>query len=121
MRWCARVLEGLFVLFFGTLVVYLLRHYLVLACCIGMASCLIGLWVIGLLERSRKRKAGETIVKGPTGPLGEAVRLSADVKGTSNVVLGGMEVHAKGAVTKPAAPPSGPTGPTSTGSDEEAK
>jgi hypothetical protein len=100
----ANVFEGLLVLFLGTLVVYLLRHWVIYGCLTGMAICIIGLYVIGIVEKRRKKpqlapshtaslvvsegasivaapgSAGDSvflkIVKGATGPIGEAVRMS---------------------------------------------
>ncbi len=112
MQWFSRFLEGLFLLFAGTLVIYLIRHFLPWGCVVGMALCLIGLYIIGRVERSRKRKKGEPVLKGATGAIGEAVRLSTTKTGTAKIELPGLDVRARGVVGKPGvAGATGPTGP----------
>jgi hypothetical protein len=116
-------LEALFVLLLGTIVIYWLRHYLVLGCCVGMALCLIGIWIIGKIEGNRKRKAASSVplhsislpegsslaaavgsrdssfivnvVKGVTGPIGDAVKMSL---GSGQSEVAGT---AKGTVSNP--------------------
>jgi hypothetical protein len=140
----ANLLEALFVLFLGTALIYLLRHFLILGCCLGMLVCLIGLNVIGRIQRARRRKlekvpvppeahsvltipegatlttavgtAGESvllrIVKGATGPIGEAVRSSLVSPPSSGIS------DAAGIAKGPTPPHEGligPTGPMGTG------
>ncbi|MGC2176070.1 MAG: hypothetical protein WA614_11465 [Acidimicrobiales bacterium] len=109
MQWFARFLEGLFLLFAGTLVIYLIRHFLPWGCAIGMALCLIGLYIVGRIQQGRKRKAGEPVVTGATGAIGEAVRLST--------ARAGLDIQAKGVVGKPGV--WGATGPRMSGNAPE--
>ncbi len=120
LRWLARVLEGLFVLFAGTIVIYLLRHFLVLGCGIGMVLCLTGLAVVGKIDGRRNRRAIPqsasgpvmSVVKGATGAIGDAVRLSLtpqSARGVSGVAGTAGATGPRGPVSKDDGGPVGPS------------
>jgi hypothetical protein len=83
MRLTTDALVGLFTLFFGTVVIYLLRHYLVLGCVIGVVLCLIGLYIIGRIETARKRRGEPPTI---TLPEGATIAAAVGTEGSSFLV-----------------------------------
>ena len=119
MAWLTRFLEGLFLLFTGTLVVYLIRNFLPWGCVIGMVLCLVALYLIGRFSAAAKASKARTVTgkaavqvggvslatkvtRGATGPIGDAVRMSLGHSASDQIKISD-HVH-RG--------PRGPTGPT---------
>jgi len=78
MAWLTRFFEGLFLLFTGTLVIYLIRHLLPWGCFIGMVLCLVALYLIGRFGAAAKVSKARTVT-GRAAIQARGVSLAAKV------------------------------------------
>jgi hypothetical protein len=125
MAWLTRFFEGLFLLFTGTLVIYLIRNFLPWGCVVGMALCLVALYLIGRFSAAAKTGKARTVTgtasvqmggvslvakvtRGATGPIGDAVRMSLGHSASDSIKISD-HVHR------------GPIGPTGPPSEEDKK
>ena len=105
MAWLSRFFEGLFLLLTGTLVIYLIRNFLPWGCLAGMGICLVGMTVIGLIDRSRKRSGVTKTEPTERAPREKTPSLTVPEEATvsTGVGTGGISLLAKvvRAITEP--------------------